>query len=124
MSEMIERVAKVIWNIHSSSFNDGVGLDDDLMYLDMARPVSDIVERLRNTAVFIANATGKENSRWVNDAAEEIERLREVFNQIKTVCIDNEADTARHDLALKFVEKLADKALSQRGHFMGSPGKP
>lgn len=85
--------------------------------------MSDIVERLRNTAVFIANATGKENSRWVNDAAEEIERLREVFNQIKTVCIDNEADTARHDLALKFVEKLADKALSQRGHFMGSPGK-
>ncbi len=86
--------------------------------------MSDIVERLRNTAVFIANATGKENSRWVNDAAEEIERLREVFNQIKTVCIDNEAHTARHDLALKFVEKLADKALSQRGHFMGSSGKP
>lgn len=62
---------------------------------------------------------------YVNEEVNaEIERLREVFNQVKTVCIDNEAHTARHDLALKFVEKLADKALAQRSHLAGSPGKP
>lgn len=48
MSEMIERVAKVIWNIHSSSFNDGVGLDDDLMYLDMARAA---IEAIRDPTI-------------------------------------------------------------------------
>jgi len=37
MSEMIEKVAKAIWKIHSSSFSDGIGLEDDLMYEDMAR---------------------------------------------------------------------------------------
>lgn len=38
--------------------------------------MSDIVERLRKTVVFIADATGKENGRWVNEAADEIEGLR------------------------------------------------
>lgn len=43
--------------------------------------MSDIVERLRGTAAFIAQATGKENSRWVDEAADEIERLRGVATE-------------------------------------------
>lgn len=38
--------------------------------------MSDIVERLRRTAQFIAANTGAENSLWVGEAADEIDRLR------------------------------------------------
>lgn len=36
----------------------------------------DIVERLRRTAGFLAQTAGTENSLWVNEAADEIDRLR------------------------------------------------
>lgn len=53
------------------------------------------------------------DTRIMGEAADEIERLRGVFEQVKTVCIDNATDTVRHDLALQFVGKLAEKALSR-----------
>lgn len=59
----------------------------------------------------------------IGNRDKEIDRLREVFNQVKTVCIDNEADTVRHDLALKFVGKLAEKALSRPGLPVGGSPK-
>ncbi len=44
--------------------------------------MSDIVERLRKTAEFIGQATDKENSRWVTEAADEIHRLREALESL------------------------------------------
>ena len=38
--------------------------------------------------------------------------LREALEQIRTVCIDNAGDTVRHDLALKFIGKIASRALA------------
>jgi hypothetical protein len=76
--------------------------------------VSDIVQRLRDQG---KDAFAKHYSlgmfKLCDEAADEIERLRLVFEQVKTVCFDNAADTVRHDLALKFVGKLADKGLSR-----------
>ncbi len=42
--------------------------------------------------------------------------LREALEQIRTVCIDNAGDTVRHDLALKFIGKIASRvARRERG---------
>lgn len=38
--------------------------------------------------------------------------LREALEQIRTVCIDNAGDTVRHDLALKFIGKIASRVLA------------
>ncbi|BEV43985.1 NUMOD4 motif-containing HNH endonuclease [Afipia carboxidovorans] len=38
--------------------------------------------------------------------------LRKALEQIRTVCIDNAGDTVRHDLALKFIGKIASRALA------------
>lgn len=38
--------------------------------------MSDIVDRLRRTAGFLTQTAGRENSRWVDEAADEIEILR------------------------------------------------
>lgn len=38
--------------------------------------------------------------------------MREALEQIRTVCIDNAGDTVRHDLAIKFIGKIASRVLA------------
>lgn len=39
-------------------------------------------------------------------------RLRAKLEQIRTVCTDNSGKDCRHEMALKFVQQIADDALS------------
>lgn len=71
--------------------------------------MSDIVERLRRTAEFIAQATGKENSRWVHEAADEIELLRALADDKITWRPVSSAPKQERVLLYAPPENLSDK---------------
>jgi hypothetical protein len=74
--------------------------------------VSNIVVRLRNTADFIAKKTGADNSKWVREAADEIERLQDAKRRALAIADERAKENVRlrteRDALVKAFEALRD----------------
>jgi hypothetical protein len=69
-----------------------------------------IVKSLRAWHALALGVKWKEVSAAIRDLKLRNAEMQSTLEQIKTCCIDNAGDTVRHDLALKFVGDVADKA--------------